>query len=422
MNDKVIAATPTAAVPLPGDDQSAHAAARIVTLLLLIVGVFQLGGGVVNAVVPIRLAQGGLPPSVIGWVTSTFSIGFLAGCIAAAPLINALGAGRAILVLASANAATTLLLLATSTTLAWAIARGLAGFAMASLLVLIEAWLATAATTANRARVFGIYMVLSRLAFALGQAALTVVDPASSLLLLAAVVAYLASPWPALAMPGAAPVIGAKSGPSLTDLPVSAPAAAAAALVHGLIGTAGPALLPLYALARGLTVDQVALLLAAIPLGGLLFQIPFSHLSDRYGRRTMMAMSALATAALSLVYLLPTLPGFGWIMLLTTLWGGAPAALYLLAVAHANDIATDAQRIGWSSTLLLLWGIGAAVGPLAASLLMERFGYDMLFVSAAGLSCGLALFLGLRKLIRKRGDRREPAGNIIGPAPGASGS
>jgi MFS family permease len=193
-----------------------------------------------------------------------------------------------------------------------------------------------------------------------------------------------------------------------------------AALVHGLIGGRA-ALLPLCA-GAGTVRRSGGAAARRIPLGGLLFQIPFSHLSDRYGRRTMMAMSALATAALSLVYLLPTLPGFGWIMLLTTLWGGAPAALYLLAVAHANDIATDAQRIGWSSTLLLLWGIGAAVGPLAASLLMERFGYDMLFVSAAGLSCGLALFLGLRKLIRKRGDRREPAGNIIGPAPGASGS
>ena len=74
-------------------------------------------------------------------------------------------------------------------------------------------------------------------------------------------------------------------------------------------------------------------------------------------------------------------------MVLTTLWGGAPAPLYLLAVAHANDIAADHQRVGWSSTLLLLWGIGAALGPLVAALLMERFGYDMLFVATAALSC-----------------------------------
>ncbi len=393
----------------------------VVSLLLVIVGVFQLGSGVVSAIVPIKLANSGFAPSILGWVSTAFSIGFLAGCIGAAQLIGALGINRVIVVMALANAAATMILLATADPAAWAISRGLAGVAVASLLVLVEAWLGAAATTATRGRIFGIYMVLSRFAFALGQVALVAIDPASAALLIAAVVAYLLSPWPAFSIPGKAPMIGRKSGPNLGDLPFTVPAAAAAALVHGLIGATGPALLPLYALARGLTIEQVALLLAAIPLGGLLFQIPFSYLSDRFGRRTMMAMSALATVALSAIYLLPDLPAFAWLLVLTTLWGGAPAPLYLLAVAHANDIATDAQRVGWSSTLLLLWGIGAAFGPLAASILMERTGYDALFWFCGGLGAALCVFLLLRKLLRKRGDYRAPAGETIGPAPGASG-
>ncbi len=394
---------------------------KVIGLLLLIVGVYQLGTGVVSAIVPIKLAGSGSSPSVLGWVSTAFSIGFLAGCLGAAPIINALGVNRTIVVLAMAQVAATGLLMATTDPQVWAFSRGVSGFAIASLLVLIEAWLGSAASTETRGRIFGIYMVLSRLAFTLGQVALAVFDPAAVGLLIAAAVAGLLSPWPVYAIPGGAPVIGKKSGPDLRDLPIAVPAAAAASFVHGVLGTCGAALLPLYAFARGLTVEQVALLLAAIPLGGLLFQIPFSYLSDRFGRRTMMAVSALATVALSTIYLMPTLPSFGWLLILTTLWGGAPAPLYLLAAAHANDIATDAQRVGWSSTLLLLWGIGAAVGPLAASHLMERAGYDALFWFYGALSLALCLFLLLRKLIRRRGQFRAPTGDTIGPAPGPSG-
>ena len=408
--------TSAPAAPIPDS-----APITVVVLLLLVVSVFQLGTGVVSALVPIKLANSGFQPSVLGWISTAFSVGFLAGCVGAALVINALGVNRAIVAFAMAQVAATLLLAATANPHAWAVSRGISGFAVASLLVLVEAWLGSAATTETRGRIFGIYMVLSRLAFTLGQVALAVFDPSAIGLLAAAALASLLSPWPAYAIPGGAPVIGRKSGPDLSGLPFTVPAAAAASFVHGVLGTCGPALLPLYAFARGLTVDQVALLLAAIPLGGLLFQIPFSYLSDRVGRRTMMAISALATMALSAVYLLPALPGFGWLLLLTLLWGGAPAPLYLLAAAHANDIATDAQRVGWSSTLLLLWGLGAAVGPLAASHLMERAGYDALFWFAGALSLALCLFLLLRKLIRARGQFRAPTGETIGPAPGASG-
>ena len=88
-----------------------EASIKIVALLLLVVSVFQIGSGIVSAVVPIRLADSGLPPSAVGWVTSTFSVGFLIGCIAASRMINALGAFRSIVAFAFATAAATLLLL-----------------------------------------------------------------------------------------------------------------------------------------------------------------------------------------------------------------------------------------------------------------------------------------------------------------------
>jgi len=80
----------------------------VVSLLLVIVGVFQLGSGVVSAIVPIKLANSGFAPSILGWVSTAFSIGFLAGCIGAAQLIGALGINRVIVIMALANAAATI--------------------------------------------------------------------------------------------------------------------------------------------------------------------------------------------------------------------------------------------------------------------------------------------------------------------------
>lgn len=400
---------------------AAAAMAKTLALLFAVVGIYQIGTGLVTAFVPIKLASSGAPPSVLGWVSTGFSVGFLAGCMVASTPLNWLGPNRAIAAFAGLNTVAALMIWATPDPAVWAVARGLSGFVGACLFVLIEAWLAQATSGARRGAVFGFYMILSRLAFTLGQIAVVFVDPASGMLFLVAAAAYALSPWAAFAVPGTAPTIGAKSGPNLVDLPSKVPAAAIGSLAHGLITTVGPALFPVYALARGFTVEEVALLLAAIPFGGLVLQLPFAMLSDRIGRRSVMAIVAAITALSSLPFLLPQLPPFAVIMVLTALWGGVPAPLYSLAVAHANDIATDAERVGWSSTLLLLWGIGAAGGPLAASFLMERLGYNALFWFTGGLSLALCAFLLLRKLLRKRFNDRAPAGETIGPAPGPSG-
>jgi MFS family permease len=397
------------------------AALKVIVLLFLVTGVYQLGTGILTGFVPIKLAINGFPASVVGWVSMGFSIGFLIGCLTATIPINALGTRNAIVAFAGLNVCAALVLWLTPSPHAWGLSRAAAGFASACLFVLVETWLASRTTSNNRALVFGLYMVLSRLAFTFGQIALAVVDPSLATLFLVAAAFYAVSPWAAFAIPGDPPAIGAKSRPSLVDLPVKVPAVAPAALVHGLIGTAGPSLFPVYALGLGLTVDQTAILLAAIPFGGLVLQLPFSLLSDRLGRRTVLGIVALATTLISAAFLLLPTTNLIALSLMAAIWGGAPALFYPLAVAHANDIATDEQRIGWSSTLLLLWGIGAATGPIAASLLMERYGNGALFSFTGVFSLALVVFLGMRKLLRKRGPRPTSAVDTIGPSPGPGG-
>jgi MFS family permease len=372
-----------------------------IPLLLLTLCVYQAGTGILAALVPVRLAQEGFNASVVGLVSTGFSLGFLAGCLSAPTVIAALNPRYVIAIFASANALVAIgMWLAESHPLFWAIARGIAGFGTATLFVQFEAWLAAETSPGNRGTVLSIYMLINRLVFMAGQITLAFTDTRNGALFLVPAVAYLLGALPSLRIPGAPPRIPAGERPSLLELPRLAPAAAAASLVHGLVTTAGPALFPIYGLAQGRTVGEIAFALAAIQCGGMLLQLPLGVISDHFERRAVMAVMACATGLFSLPFLFSADFSLPVLLLMVALWGGAPAVIYSLAAAHANDLAGDSRRIAWTSSLLLIWGIGAAAGPLAASLMMDWLGPRALFGFSAAIGFAGTLFLLWRRRVR----------------------
>ena len=391
---------------------------RLLGILFIVVGLNQLGTGMLIGVVPVQLSLMGYPATVVGWVSTGQSAGFVVGCLFAAPLIAILGGPRtALAILAVVSAVSASILPFVDGPVAWTIARAAAGFTSACVIVLFEAWFASLATPGNRGMVFGLYMVLTRATFMFAQIAMAWVEPRLSLLFGVAALCYLAVPLVALRLNGLAPAISTKSMSGIKALPSSAPAAAAGAFVHALVTSAASGLFPVYAVAKGVPVEQIAFLLAAIQFGGLVLQLPLSLLSDRIGRRSMMAWAAAATVVFSAALWRIEMPSVLLLTVLVGLWAGFPAPLYSLAVAHANDIASDGDRVAWSSAMLFIWGIGAAVGPVMASMLMVRYGAGALFIYTGVLSALLMLFLGLRKLIRKRPKAPVPSSDTIGPAP-----
>ena len=82
------------------------------------------------------------------------------------------------------------------------------------------------------------------------------------------------------------------------------------------------------------------------------------------------------------------------------LFGGLSGAIYPICVAHTNDFIDRSQVVSVSGSMLLLWSVGATIGPLAASPLMDAFGPSALFWLAAGFSMALALFVAYRRRMR----------------------
>jgi MFS family permease len=141
--------------------------------------------------------------------------------------------------------------------------------------------------------------------------------------------------------------------------------------------------------------------MSLVIVGGLILQWPVGRLSDRYDRR-----HALVAVAVALVVVSGALVAAGmWsaraALLLAPVLGAVAFTLYPLSVAHANDRLEPAQIVAASAALITAYGVGAAVGPPAAAVLMEAVGPSGLFTFTAGCAAATAIFAVWR--MRRRG-------------------
>jgi MFS family permease len=167
-------------------------------------------------------------------------------------------------------------------------------------------------------------------------------------------------------------------------------------LVSGTLMNIAPA----YGILVGLDQRDAVLLAAAIQLGSLLLQWPMGFLADRLDARVIMLGSAsVVTVATGLLLGLPSVPWLDpgrWQLLMFALVGGAAIPLYTVAVVHAYHRMGPEAAVGLSAGLLLLWGLGSAIGPLTATGFMQLFGPHGLLIYLVLLSGGLVPYLAIR--------------------------
>jgi len=85
-----------------------------------------------------------------------------------------------------------------------------------------------------------------------------------------------------------------------------------------------------------------------------------------------------------------------WLFGLFALIGGCSIPLYTVAVTHAYFRIGRDHAVGLSAQLLFLWGAGSAIGPLAATSLMQLLGPQGMLAYLMGLSLIVAIYIALR--------------------------
>ena len=188
---------------------------------------------------------------------------------------------------------------------------------------------------------------------------------------------------------------------SLRDLFSVAPVSIVACFYVGLVGSAAFNVLPLYGVGIGLDNVAISLLAASLQAGSLMIQWPLGWLSDRKDRRAVMIGASAATVLGSLALVVFEGMPFLQLTIVVAIAAGGCQAVYAIAVAHAFDFAGRERTVALSSSLMLVWGVGASLGPLAAAAAMEWLGPSGLFVHAAFFSLAFIGFATWRMTRRK---------------------
>jgi MFS family permease len=174
----------------------------------------------------------------------------------------------------------------------------------------------------------------------------------------------------------------------------AAPLVMLAALVAGLVESADLTLLPLFGLRGGFGERTALLLLAVFMAGNVVLQVPIGLLADRFGRRRLLGVCALASA-LGPLLLQPffATPGLLWPLLFV--WGGTLYAFYSQGVAILGAQFPPALLATANTVFVMVYCLGGVIGPSAGGFALDRWpthGLPVLLSSAALLLlAGLAM-------------------------------
>lgn len=392
--------------------------------VLLGIASAQVAQGLLGPLIPLLLLEQSVPTAQIGMVASAHSLGFLIGALYCQRVVVRLGHGRAFVAFSVVAADAILLMALWRSPWGWALLRGLSGVAYAGMCVVAESWLNARADNASRGRVFALYMVASWGGGVMGPLMLGVMPP-SAVLIAFAGMAFATALLPiALVQPANPPVAdGPRMG--LLALLRTSPVGIACGLTAGLANSTFHALSPVYLGNLGHDAALVALFAVAANLAGLAMQIPAGVASDRVGRRPVALVAMLSAGGAAVGFLLAG-PDASPVVLLVlgAVLSGMASPLYGLGAGLINDRLERGDAVAAAGGLLLVWSVGATIGPLLGGTVMERLGPAGLFQYLVAVLAAMTIFTVWRMLRRPEvpRDQRSAFVPAASPPPGLSGA
>lgn len=385
--------------------------ASVIKIYALFLGsaLLMFGGGLQGLLLSVRGAEEGFSLLALGLIGTGWSIGFVAGSLTVPLVVRKVGHIRAFSVMAAIGTITILLNLLWINDFSWIVLRALSGFCFAGAAMIVESWLNEVTDNRNRGTIFSVYVTINMAASTLGQVAMSVTGTAGYIPFVIGAISFICAVLPTAltSSPQPKPLQSARVDIGLLyrTSPVAAIAAFSVGMANGAFGT----LAPVYGYEQGLDAGGIALLFSVAAILGAVAQVPFGRLSDRIDRRlVLIGLSGFAAVVGALIVLIN--PGAGWGMyVLFAAYGFAANPIYAVAVAHANDFARDGDFAKIAGGMLLILGVGLAIGPAVASLIMGAWNPVGLFLVTATFHGALAGAAYLRMRVRKSVDAAERA-------------
>jgi MFS family permease len=367
------------------------------------------GSGLFGTLLGVRAGLEGFGDVVIGLIMSAYFVGFFVGTFVCPSIVRRVGHIRAFTMFAAVASATAILHALVVGPWVWATLRVINGMCMVGFFTVTESWLTSITTNERRGRVLSTYTAVNLGAIALGQIFIATADPAGFALFGVVSILYSLALVPIAFTRIEQPNPVSMPHLRLRQLYDIAPAGVVGAFASGLTGSALWGLAPVFVQRIGLDTAVVAGLMASAVLGGAALQYPLGRLSDRGDRRVLLAAICITAAAVALATLAATHWSVTAVLVGMFCYGGLAFSVYPVSIAFVNDRLAREHALASASGMLLVYGVGAAMGPTLAGAAMELFGPRALFGYIAVIFTPAAFFAYYR--VRKA---PEPADALRG--------
>jgi MFS family permease len=161
-------------------------------------------------------------------------------------------------------------------------------------------------------------------------------------------------------------------------------AASQAGLVNNLNDGMSWGILPLFFTSYGLSIERIGVLKAVYPAAWGILQTVTGPLSDRWGRKGLIA-AGMWVQAIGLI-LTAFAHRFGWWLLASFLLGLGTAMVYPTLIAAVSDASHPAWRARSLSVYRFWRDLGYAIGALCAGIIADVFGMQWAIVAIGAIT------------------------------------
>ena len=360
--------------------------------LLISISLLLMGNGLQGTLLPVRASLESFSALDIGVLGSSYFLGFAAGCVYGPRIVRRVGHIRTFTAMATIASCAVLVHAFVLNPTVWWLLRAATGVCFAVLYMVIESWLNEKSSNETRGMVFSIYTIINLTVVTLGQMMLMLDEPGNFILFSFASILVSLAAVPVALSKSAEPAPIESVHIDFRGLFRLSPVGVIGCLGVGLTNGAFWALAPVFAGSDGADVATVALFMSVVVIAGAIGQWPLGRASDRMDRRRVIVFASIGAAAAALL-MLALVPAQGALLLpIAFAYGVFAFPLYSLCVAHTNDFAAQDRYVEVACGLLLVYALGAVIGPVAASLAMRLLGPGGLFAYSLVIHCGIVAF------------------------------
>jgi MFS family permease len=181
-----------------------------------------------------------------------------------------------------------------------------------------------------------------------------------------------------------------------------------APFVYGLLEAMLNSNLPVYALRKGLSVEQISFLLPAFAIGGIITQVPLGVVSDRFGRGKVLTWIFVSS---SLIFLAAAfLEQYYWIQFgLVLLSGMIVGSTFSMGLGFMTDLLPKYLLPAGNILCGITFSMGSIIGPIFGGIFIEHIHGISFYVS-------IALLLGIVSIIYLIRFKQQEAEGVAGKA------